>query len=279
MTGNPEGKFGKIPLELIRKGRYQPRHHFDEEGLEELCESICESGVIQPIALRELQGEGGCTYELLAGERRWRASQMAGLSVIPAMVYVVDDAQAAIIGMAENLQRENLLPIDEAMGYRNLVNEFGLRHEDIAHGLGKSRSAVTNSIRLLDLPEPIQVFVNAGEIKVGHAKVVLSVPKSEQTIFANRIIKGAWSVRKTEAEAKKYLAHNREKEELSSGRKDPDVARLETEVAESLGSPFSITQSSNGFKLEITCYSLDEVDNAVERLKVRMNKGRVQVRE
>lgn len=184
-----------VAVKDIRPGRYQARVQIDDEALQELADSIKAQGVIQPVIVRE---HGLSRYELIAGERRWRAAQIAGLTEIPAVIKTISDETALAMGLIENLQRENLNPIEEAQGLKRLADEFGLTHETIAQAVGKSRSAISNSLRLLSLPEPVQEMLYQRRLEMGHARALLTLPVVEQLELAQKAVKNGWSVREVE---------------------------------------------------------------------------------
>lgn len=218
-----------VSVNDIRPGRYQPRVQMDDNALQELAESIKAQGVIQPVIVRE---HGLSQYELIAGERRWRAAQLAGLSEIPVVIKSIGDETALAMGLIENLQRENLNPIEEAKGFKRLADEFHLTHETIASAVGKSRSAVSNTLRLLALPEPVQDMLYQRRLEMGHARALLTLPVMEQLELAQKAVKNGWSVR--EVERQSQLAHNRKamppKREIH-----PDIARLNEQLTDALG--------------------------------------------
>ena len=213
----------------IKPGRYQPRVQMDDEALQELAESIKAQGVIQPVIVRE---HGLSQYELIAGERRWRASQLAGLAEIPVVIKSIGDEAALAMGLIENIQRENLNPIEEAQGLKRLVDEFGLTHETVAKAVGRSRSAVSNSLRLLALPEPVQEMLFLRQLEMGHARALLPLPVMEQLSLAQKAVKNGWSVR--EVERRSQLAQQAPQEKKSK-TVSPDIRYLNEALTEKLG--------------------------------------------
>ena len=191
-----------VAIADIQPGRYQARVQIDDEALQELADSIKAQGIIQPVIVRE---RGLSQYELIAGERRWRASQLAGLTEIPVVIKTISDETALAMGLIENLQRENLNPIEEAQGLKRLADEFGLTHETIAKAVGKSRSAISNSLRLLSLPEPVQEMLYQRRLEMGHARALLTLHVVDQLELAQKAVKNGWSVR--EVERRSQLAH------------------------------------------------------------------------
>ncbi|MCF7529022.1 ParB/RepB/Spo0J family partition protein [Neisseria lisongii] len=213
----------------IEPGRYQARVQIDDEALRELADSIKAQGVIQPVIVRE---RGLSKYELIAGERRWRASQLAGLSEIPVVVKVINDEAALAMGLIENLQRENLNPIEEAQGLKRLADEFGLTHETIAQAVGKSRSAISNSLRLLSLPETVQELLYQRHLEMGHARALLTLPVIEQLELAQKAVKNGWSVR--EVERRSQLAQQA-KQPAAAKTVSADIRYLNDMLTEKLG--------------------------------------------
>lgn len=223
----------------IKPGRYQPRSQMDDESLQELAESIRAQGIIQPVIVRE---HGLSQYELIAGERRWRASQLAGLSEIPVVVKNISDEAALAMGLIENIQRENLNPIEEAQGLKRLVDEFGLTHETVAKAVGRSRSAVSNSLRLLALPEPVQDLLYSRHLEMGHARALLPLPVVEQLELARKAVKNGWSVR--EVERRSQLAQQEKKTEKPK-TVNPDIRRLNEVLTEALGVNAEVQTGNN----------------------------------
>jgi len=229
-VGDSSGdRLTSVPVRDIKPGRYQPRSQMDDEGLQELADSIKAQGVIQPVIVRE---HGLSQYELIAGERRWRASQLAGLAEIPVVIKSIGDEAALAIGLIENIQRENLNPIEEAQGLKRLVDEFGLTHETVAKAVGRSRSAVSNSLRLLALPEPVQEMLFLRQLEMGHARALLSLPVMEQLSLAQKAVKNGWSVR--EVERRSQLAQQAPQEKKSK-TVSPDIRYLNEALTEKLG--------------------------------------------
>ena len=213
----------------IQPGRYQARVQMDDEALQELADSIKAQGIIQPVIVRE---RGLSQYELIAGERRWRASQLAGLTEIPVVIKTISDETALAMGLIENLQRENLNPIEEAQGLKRLADEFGLTHETIAKAVGKSRSAISNSLRLLSLPEPVQEMLYQRRLEMGHARALLTLHVVDQLELAQKAVKNGWSVR--EVERRSQLAHQKAKPEATKTI-SPDIRRINDALTEHLG--------------------------------------------
>jgi ParB family transcriptional regulator, chromosome partitioning protein len=252
---------GTIEAGLIRPGRYQPRTRMDEAALTELAQSIRTQGLLQPVVVRPVQGG----YELIAGERRWRAAQMAGLKEVPAIVREVPDDAALVMGLIENIQREDLNPIEEAAGVQRLIDEFEMTHEQAAAAVGRSRSATTNLLRLLKLAKPVQDALMRGSLEMGHARALLALDGARQIELANRIAAKRLSVRETEALVQALLR-------APTGRRrkgaDRDLARLEEEVSQRLGTTVQIRAAGKGRgKLVLHYSSLDHLDELLKRLK------------
>ena len=251
-----------IRLSLIEPNSSQPRKVFDEESLKELTESIRAHGVLQPILVQK----NGSSYEILVGERRWRAARMAGLKEIPAIVKDVDKQEGAEIALIENIQREDLNSVEEARAYRSLLDEFGLTQEELASRVSKSRTAITNSLRLLQLDKDVLDLVESGELSAGHARAILSINgKRAQYKAAREVINSRLSVRETEKLAKQYNAPKRESKE-----KEPDIymESLAEELTGLLSARVSIRQKSKEKgRIEIEYYSLEELEDLADRLR------------
>jgi ParB family chromosome partitioning protein len=255
-----------LALERIRSGRYQPRTRMDEASLAELAESIKAQGVMQPILVRPV--EDG-RYEIVAGERRWRAAQRAGLKEIPALVRVVPDQTALALSLIENIQREDLNPIEEAQGIKRLIDEFGLTHEAAARAVGRSRSAVTNLLRLTQLAPPVQTLLLAGKIDMGHARALLALPAGQQASIAARLVSEGLSVREAERLVQTALHPGTRKTKRGSRRSaNADLLRLESELAEALGAAVRIEPSKQGAGRVVIRYSsLDQLDGILAKLR------------
>ncbi len=235
----------------------------DEAALSELAASIKAQGVVQPIVVREtVAGD----YELIAGERRWRAAKMAGLDQLPAVVRRVPDEIALAVGLIENIQRENLNPLEEASGLRRLLDEFGLTHQQVAESIGRSRAAVSNLLRLLNLDPPVRSHLEAGQIEAGHARAILALPREQQLSAAETVIQQRLSVRQTEQLVRRYLSGERKKKR-SRVRQDADLLRLEEELSERLAAKVNIEHSGRRGRVVIEYNSLDELDGILERLR------------
>jgi len=264
-------ELARLPLDLLQRGRYQPRTDMRPESLQELADSIKAQGVVQPIVVRPLAGAGeGASqrYEIVAGERRWRAAQLAGLHEVPIFVRELSTAAAFEAAIIENLQREDLNPIEEAQGLKRLIDEFGITHDAAAKAVGRSRSAVTNLLRLVHLPKPVQDYVMDGAIDMGHARALLALPAAQQTATAVRVVNGALSVRETERLVHGMLNPAKRAARRKAQARDADTARLETEIAEALGAKVAIEAKPGGKGRIVIAYSsLDELEGIVARLK------------
>ncbi len=255
-----------LSIDRIRSGRYQPRAHMDEASLAELAESIKAQGVVQPILVRPVDGG---RYEIVAGERRWRAAQRAGLKEIPALIRAVPDQAALALALIENIQREDLNPLEEAQGIKRLIEEFGLTHEAAAEAVGRSRSAVTNLLRLTQLAQPVQALVLADKLDMGHARALLALPPAQQAIAAAKVAAEGLSVRDAERLAHALLHPGKRKPRRGSRRgANGDLARLETELAEALGASVRIEPTRKGAgRLVIRYSSLDQLDGILKKLR------------
>jgi ParB family chromosome partitioning protein len=253
-----------VPVEQIQRGKYQPRIHIRPEALQELADSIKAQGLVQPVVLRPL--EKG--YELIAGERRWRAAQLAGLHEIPAVVRDIPDQAAAAMSLIENIQREDLNAMEEANALQRLINEFGLTHQQTAESVGRSRTAVSNLLRLLELTEEVKAMVDEGELEMGHARALLALSGEQQIEAGKSVAKKGMSVRDTERLVKRLLQQKEVQKEKSGQSKNPDVVRLESSLSEKLGAPISIQYNNKGKgKLVIEYNSLDELDGILEHIQ------------
>ena len=246
----------EIAVEQIFRGQYQPRRHFDEAALEDLAQSIKSQGLMQPIVLRK-RALGG--FEIVAGERRWRAAQLAGLQAVPAVVRDIDDESAMAMALIENIQREDLNPLEEAVAMQRLRDEFELTQQQLAETLGKSRVAVANTLRLLNLAPTARTLLERGEIEMGHARALLSLEPSKQDALAREVADRSLSVRETERRVR--AMQGPAKPVKASRIKDADTLRLEQQLSEKLGAPVVIAHGDNGKgKLTIEYNSLAELD-------------------
>ena len=261
----PEKSLQQLPIELVRQSPYQPRQMMKPEALEALASSIRKQGVVQPIVVRKVNGE----FQLIAGERRWRAAQQAGLQEIPAVIKKVNDQEAAAIALIENLQREDLNPLEEAQAFANLIEKFGLTHHEIGEVVGRSRAAVSNSLRLLALVDSVKEMLNQGKIEMGHARALLVLGKKEQKNCAQTIVKRQLSGRAAE-KLVKQVQQKDEKICQSSNQVDPDIARLEQKLSDRLGANVTIQYSPNGSgRLQIRYNNLEEFEGIVEKLLLK----------
>lgn len=252
-----------LPLELIQRGKYQPRRDMDPAALEELANSIKAQGVMQPIVVRPL-GEG--RFEIIAGERRWRASQQAGLDRIPAMVREVPDEAAIAMALIENIQREDLNPIEEAVALQRLQQEFELTQQQVADAVGKSRVTITNLLRLIALPEEIKTLLSHGDLEMGHARALLGLPLEQQVEAARHVVARGLTVRQTEALVRQWL--NSKEKPVEKVKADPDINRLEQRLAEKLGAPVQIKHGQKGKgQLVIRYSSLDELQGVLAHIR------------
>jgi ParB family chromosome partitioning protein len=251
-----------LPLDLIRPGRFQPRSVFDQEKLSELADSIRAQGVVQPVVVRPLdEGEG---FELIAGERRWRAAQIAGLERIPAVVREVSDEVSVAMSLIENIQRENLNPLEEAAALRRLIDDFRMTHQEAADAVGRSRAAVSNLLRLLELMQEVKDMVDMRLIEMGHARALLSLDDELQVQGAREVVRKRLSVRDTENLVRRLRQSKKQK---GQRRVDPDILRLQNQLGEALGARVRIQHQASGKgKLVISYNSADEFEGILERL-------------
>ena len=254
-----------LALDRIKPGRYQPRTRMDSASLDELAQSIREQGIMQPILVRPVDG---ARFEIIAGERRWRAAQRAGLAEIPAQVRTVPDQAALAMALIENIQRENLNPLEEAQGLERLIAEFGLTHDAAAKAVGRSRSAVTNLLRLRELSKPVQEYLLDGRLDMGHARALLGLPAAQQTAAAARVVAQGLSVREAERLAHALANPGKRKPKRGGRTVDPDLARLQEDLAEALGAQVAIEPKKGGAgRLVIAYSSLDQLDGIIAKLR------------
>ena len=263
----------QIPVDLLSRGKYQPRVDMREDSLAELADSIKAQGVIQPIVVRPIGASVANEpqrYEIVAGERRWRAAQLAGLHEIPAVLRQIDDEHAIALALIENIQREDLNPLEEALALSRLIGEFQLTHQQAADAVGRSRAAVSNLLRLLDLPQAIRPFIEKRELEMGHARALLALPVPKQQAEVGALVaKKGLSVRETEALVRRLIAHagNSKNKSGRAPSKDPDIQRLENDLADKLGATVELQHSSTGRgKLVISYHSLDELDGILAHI-------------
>jgi ParB family transcriptional regulator, chromosome partitioning protein len=258
----PETGLEEVPIEFIQPGKYQPRTYFSEESIAELSDSIKAQGVIQPIILRPI---GDDRYEIIAGERRWRAAQHAGLEKVPAVIRKVDDESALAMSLIENIQREDLNPLEEATALQRLIDDFQFTHQEVADAVGKSRSAVTNTLRLTHLAPPVAEMLVAGDLEMGHARALLTLEVSGQVEIAKQVVARGLNVRQTEE-----LVRAVGKTAPITGAKpgqDADTRRLEQNLGQTLGQPVQIKHTKKGSgRLVISYSSLDELDGILAKM-------------
>ncbi len=254
-----------LAVDLIKRGQYQPRQDFDSEALNELADSIRAQGMIQPIVVRPLAGNK--SYEIIAGERRWRAAQIAELYEIPVIIKDVTDQTAMCLALIENIQRQDLNPLEEARALERLINEFEMTHDATADAVGRSRSAVTNILRLLELDDSVKKMLETRQLDMGHARALLTLNKSKQFEVAKKVIKQGLSVRATESLVQQ-LSSNNKKNKVKQKAKDPNISNLENDLSERLGANVIINHQNSGKgKLQINYNSLDELEGILKRIK------------
>jgi ParB family chromosome partitioning protein len=253
-----------LPVTRLQPGKYQPRTRMDQESLNELSASIKAQGIMQPILVRPI---GDDRYEIIAGERRWRAAQLAGMSEVPTLVREIPDEAALAMSLIENIQRENLNPLEEAAGIQRLIDEFNMTHQQAADAVGRSRPAASNLLRLLHLAKPVQECLFSGELDMGHARALLPLQKGEQARLAAMIVHKRLSVRETEKLVQRELHPPQPRAE--AGRDDRDLLRLQEELADALGAPVKLTANRKGSgSVAISFNSFDQLEGIMERLNV-----------
>ena len=272
-TPERDGTPSTLKLEQMQAGKYQPRTRMDEGSLYELAESIKSQGVMQPILVRPVSPSG---YEIIAGERRFRAAKLAGLDEVPVLVKDVPDESAAVMALIENIQREDLNPLEEAQALQRLIDEFALTHAEAAAAVGRSRAAVSNLLRLLDLPPAIRALVEARRLEMGHARALLTLSPELASKLAYEAAENGWSVREVEHRAQQFAAGkvpvtgSAARKAKAARAQQPDIASLETELSESLGTKVAIAHGKGGKgKLVIHYTDLDTLDGVLERLRSR----------
>jgi ParB family chromosome partitioning protein len=276
VAASPGEELARLPLDVLQRGRYQPRTDMRADSLAELADSIKAQGVVQPIVVRALEPAAGGApgaqqrYEIIAGERRWRAAQMAGLADIPAVIRRIPDSAAIAVALIENIQRENLNPLEEARALTRLISEFGLTHQEAAEAVGRSRAGVSNLLRLLELPPEVSELLEKRALEMGHARALLGLAtRRQQTEVGLLVAKKGLSVRDTEALVRRLTAptvHGPDGDGIPS--RDPNVERLEQELAEKLGARVAIQQSTRGRgKLVVSYNSLDELDGILAHIR------------
>lgn len=265
VSGLVDSELRHIPIDLIQRGKYQPRTDMHEEALQELADSIRVQGVMQPIVVRPL--EGGDRFEIIAGERRWRATQIAGLDTIPAVIRLVGDESAIAMALIENIQRENLNPIEEATALKRLKEEFSLTQQEVAEAVGKSRTTITNLLRLMSLNQDVRVMLERGDIEMGHAKALLGLQPEQQSDASKAVIGKGLSVRQTEAMVRK-LIENKPLQQQKPAREDPDIVKLQESLSERIGARVEIQHTNKGAgKVTLRYNSLDELDGILAHIK------------
>ena len=267
-----DGQLVKLPVEWLQRGKYQPRRDIDQEALQELANSIKAQGVMQPIVVRPVSNaeKPAVRYEIIAGERRWRATQLAGLDTIPAVVREVGDDAAIAMALIENIQRENLNPIEEAVALQRLKDQFELTHQEVADAVGKSRVTVTNLLRLMSLTDEVRRMLERGDLEMGHARALLGLSENAQRDAAKSVADKGLSVRQTEA-----LVRNiqQQPEANKTGKNaepelSPDIRRLQTDLSEKIGVPVQVLHSNKGSgKLVLRYNSLDELDGILAHIR------------
>jgi len=272
LLGEPEGDAATIEGELqqlrvdrIRPGKYQPRQAMDPERLQELAASIKAQGLIQPIIVRDV---GAGQHEIIAGERRWRAAQLAGLTKIPALVRAVADRAVVAMALIENIQREELTPLEEAHALQRLIAEFDYTHQQAADAVGRSRAAVSNLLRLLDLPAPIRKLLEQHELEMGHARALLTLDAALALALARKAAEHGWSVRELEDAARRAQSAPGGRAKKTPAKRDPNIESLERELAEKLAAKVRIQHGRGGRgRLVIAYHSVDELDGILERIR------------
>jgi len=265
-AGVVDGALLTLGVEQLRRGKYQPRIDMHNESLEDLADSIRAQGVVQPILVRPVDGSH---YEIIAGERRWRAAQLAELQDVPVVVREMDDRTAIAVALIENIQRENLNPLEEAHALQRLIEEFEMTHQQAAEAVGRSRTAVSNLLRLLELGEVATGMVQRGELEMGHARALLALNGGKQADAAHHVVNHGLSVRATEQLVKKLLSEaNHPEKKVQPRRRDPDVAILEQDLSDRIGAPVAVQSNPKGKgRLVISYNSLDELDGILAHIQ------------
>jgi ParB family chromosome partitioning protein len=262
---NKDTELKNLPVEKISKGEYQPRLSIDPDALQELAESIKAQGLVQPVVVRRLDSGN---YELIAGERRWRASQIAGLHTIPAIIRDIPDQAAAAMSLIENIQREDLNALEEAIAMNRLISDFGLTHQQTAESVGRSRTAVSNLLRLLDLEDATKELLDTRKIDMGHARALLALNGSLQVETANKVAKAQMSVRETEKLVKRLISADDTAQKKAPAKKALEVQKLEESLSQTLGANVNIQYNTKGKgKLVVEYNNLDELDGILEHIK------------
>lgn len=263
-TTNAKDELRHLPVDLLQRGKYQPRTHMSPEALEDLASSIKAQGVVQPIVVRPLSGG---QYEIIAGERRWRASQMAGLDTIPAVVRDIPDEAAIAIALIENIQREDLNPVEEALALQRLIDEFGMTHQQTAESVGRSRAAVTNLLRLLALNDDVRLMLEENQMDMGHARALLALTGNAQSQAARQVVDKGLSVRETE-NLVRHLTERAVAPKTKASSLDPDIRALQDNLSEKIGAKVQIQHTSKGKgRLIIDYNSIDELEGVLARIR------------
>lgn len=259
-----DGDLKQLPVELLKRGKYQPRRDMDPDALEELAESIRQQGIMQPVVVRPIADD---QYEIIAGERRWRAAQLAELDKVPAIIRDVEDDAAVAMALIENIQRENLNAMEEATALQRLQDEFELTQGEVAEAVGKSRSTVTNLLRLINLTDEVKVMLEHGDLEMGHGRAMLSLDPERQIQVARQVETKSLSVRQTEALVRRLL-EDKPSKKVAKSKPDADIVRLQDDLSEKVGAEVSVQHSNNGKgKLVIKYNSLDELDGILTHIK------------
>jgi ParB family transcriptional regulator, chromosome partitioning protein len=252
----------QLAVDQLQRGKYQPRRHMDTEALQDLADSIRAQGIIQPLIVRAIDNN---QYEIVAGERRWRAAQLAGLGKVPVIIRDISDETTMAVALIENIQREDLNPVEEARALKRLIDEFQMTQQEVAERIGKSRTVVTNLLRILNLNDDVRLMLEQGRIELGHAKVLLGLSGKEQSHIARLVSLKGLTVRETETLVKKSLSPNLNNTTKKSA--DPNISRLENELAERLGATVALQHNTNGKGRVVIRYSsLDELDGILSRI-------------
>lgn len=267
MSAEEKSRIQMIPIDKLERCAYQPRRHFDRQALEELAQTIREHGLIQPIVVRP---KGKDRYEIIAGERRWRAAQLVGLERIECKVSDYDNRQVAEMAVIENLQREDLNPIEEAQSYQRLIDEFNYRHEDVAEKIGKSRAKITNNLRLLRLDKRVQEMLTQNQLNEGHGKALAGLSFDKQFEVAKECVDKGWNNRQLEAIVKRLNSSNLSSN--SKGKGDKTIQAIERALSDHVGSPARIVQNEDGkWHLEFACHNLDILEGVLQKMNFNYN--------
>ena len=253
----------QMPVDRLQRGQYQPRREISEESLKELADSIREQGIIQPLVVRSV----GKNYEIIAGERRWRAAQLVGMSTVPAIVREINDQTAVALALIENIQREDLNPLDEALAIARLIKEFDLTHQEAAKAIGRSRTSVSNLLRLIELDEEVKGLLESRQIEMGHARALLALPAIQQARAAHEVVAKQLSVRATE-QLVRQLLNGKETARAAPAPMDPDISRLQDDLADKLSAKVLLQHGQKGKgKLVIHYNSVDELEGILDHIK------------